>query len=291
MTQEKELKPQSGWPWLFIVLIVYVSEVVLFIHSVRTQKVALVISVVVLLIANIILNSGLTIIQPNEAGVFLLFGKYKGSCKRDGYWWVNPFYTKRKISLRLHTLNGQKIKVNDNEGNPVEIAAVVVWKVVDTYAACFDVENYAEFVTTQSETALRHLASTYPYDSWDQKQQAVSLRGNIDEVSAALERELQERLGRAGVTIQEARLSHLAYAPEIAEAMLRRQQATAIIAARQKIVEGAVGMVQMAIHLLNTENVIQLDEERKAAMVSNLLVVLCGETNAQPVINAGTLYH
>ncbi len=291
MTQEKELKPQSGWPWLFIVLIVYVSEVVLFIHSVRTQNVALVISVVVLLIANIILNSGLTIIQPNEAGVFLLFGKYKGSCKRDGYWWVNPFYTKRKISLRLHTLNGQKIKVNDNEGNPVEIAAVVVWKVVDTYAACFDVENYAEFVTTQSETALRHLASTYPYDSWDQKQQAVSLRGNIDEVSAALERELQERLGRAGVTIQEARLSHLAYAPEIAEAMLRRQQATAIIAARQKIVEGAVGMVQMAIHLLNTENVIQLDEERKAAMVSNLLVVLCGETNAQPVINAGTLYH
>lgn len=221
----------------------------------------------------------------------VLFGRYKGTVKSNGFWWVNPFMAKKKISMRYHNLNTDKLKVNDKAGNPIEIAAVIVWKVEDTFAACFEVESYGDYVTIQSESAIRHLASTYPYDSWEENDEhAVSLRGNIDEVSSALERELQERLGKAGVRVAEARLSHLAYAPEIAGAMLQRQQASAIIAARQKIVDGAVGMVQMALSRLSAENVVSLDEERKAAMVSNLLVVLCGEKEAHPVINAGSLY-
>ena len=198
---------------------------------------------------------------------------------------------KRKISLRAHNLNSEKLKVNDKAGNPIEIAAVIVWRVGNTFAACFEVENYVDYVTTQSESALRHLACAYPYDSWEEgAEQVVSLRGNIDEVSHALEKELQERLGKAGVEVIEARLSHLAYASEIAGAMLQRQQASAIIAARQKIVEGAVSMVRDGAREALREKIVELDDERKAAMVSNLLVVLCGERAAQPVVNAGTLY-
>lgn len=223
--------------------------------------------------------------------MLVLFGKYIGTVKKNGYWWVNPFANKRKISLRAHNLNTEKLKVNDHAGNPIEIAAVIVWRVRDTFAACFEVENYVEYVNLQSESALRQLASAYPYDSWEEEDSnAISLRGNIDVVSAALERELQDRLDKAGVEVVEARLSHLAYAPEIAGAMLQRQQASAIIAARQKIVEGAVGMVQMALEKLARDEVVELDPERRAHMVSNLLMVLCGEREAHPVINAGSLY-
>ena len=234
--------------------------------------------------------SGFMVLQPGEAGVLLLFGQYIGSVKESGFYWVFPFYSRRKISLRLQNLNGERLKVNDKAGNPVEIAMVLVWHVEDTYAASFEVENYQAYVKIQSESALRHMASIYPYDSWEMGDAEITLRGNVDDVSKTLERELGDRLQKAGVVVVEARLSHLAYAPEIAEAMLRRQQATAIVAARQKIVEGAVGMVRLALEHLSADHIVELDEERKAAMVSNLLVVLCGEHSVQPVVNAGTLY-
>jgi regulator of protease activity HflC (stomatin/prohibitin superfamily) len=220
----------------------------------------------------------------------LLLGRYVGSVKTSGFFWIVPFYSRRKITLRLQNLNGERLKVNDKMGNPIEIAAVLVWRVQDTYAASFEVEDYASFVKIQSESALRHMASVYPYDSMEAGDKELTLRGNVDEVSKTLEHELGERLAKAGVEVVEARLSHLAYAQEIAEAMLRRQQATAIVAARQKIVEGAVGMVRMALEQLKEENVVDLDEERKATMVSNLLVVLCSEHAVQPMVNAGTLY-
>jgi regulator of protease activity HflC (stomatin/prohibitin superfamily) len=220
--------------------------------------------------------------------VLNLFGSYVGTAKESGFWWTNPFVTKRKLSLRSRNLEGGKLKVNDKQGNPIEIAAVVVWHVADTAQACFDVESYDDYVRVQSESAVRHLANSYAYDHGEENE--ITLRSGVDEVSAALRRELQERLSKAGVHVEEARLTHLAYAPEIAQAMLRRQQAEAVIAARTKIVHGAVTMVQMALQDLNERNVVVLDEERKAAMVSNLLVVLCGESEVHPVINAGTLY-
>ncbi len=238
----------------------------------------------------VFLSAGFFMLQPNEAAVLLLFGRYVGTVKQEGFCWTNPFYRKMKISLRLRNLNGERLKVNDHAGNPIEIAAVIVWRVRDTFAAFFEVNDYIGYVQTQSESALRHLSSAYPYDNWEDER-SISLRANIDEVSEALEQELQTRLDKAGVEVLEARLSHLAYASEIAEAMLRRQQASAIIAARQKIVEGAVGMVRMALDMLESEKVVDLDDERKAAMVSNLLVILCSENHAQPVVNAGTLYH
>jgi regulator of protease activity HflC (stomatin/prohibitin superfamily) len=231
---------------------------------------------------------GLFTVQPNQAVVLILFGTYVGTVRESGWWWTNPFNTKKRISLRVRSLNGHTIKVNDEAGNPVEIAAVVVWKVRDTAMATFDVEDYESFVSIQSETAVRHLATEYPYDA---AEEAISLRGSTDKVSEFLRAELQERLSQAGVEVIEARLSHLAYSPEIAGAMLQRQQAAAIIAARTMIVDGAVGMVEMALHRLAANNVIELDEERKAAMVSNLLVVLCGERAATPVLNAGTLHN
>jgi regulator of protease activity HflC (stomatin/prohibitin superfamily) len=209
--------------------------------------------------------------------------------KEAGWHWANPFLTKRKVSLRSRNLNGERLKVNDEMGNPIEIAAVVVWHVSNTVEALFNVENYSEFVKVQSESALRHLAGMYPYDITEDTKQ-ISLRGSADEVSEALKKELQERVGKAGVIVEEARLSHLAYAPEIAAAMLQRQQAAAIVAARQKIVEGAVGMVEMALKKIAENGMAQFDEERKAAMVSNLMVVLCGESEVHPVVNAGTLY-
>jgi regulator of protease activity HflC (stomatin/prohibitin superfamily) len=230
---------------------------------------------------------GFFIVEPNWGKVLLLFGKYKGTVKVDGFHWANPFFTKRKVSLRANTLNTETLKVNDSGGNPIEIAAVVVWRVEDTYDASFEVEEYYHFVATQSEAAIRRSASQYPYDGDDE---TISLRKNTQEVSEHLQEELGERLSLAGIHVIEARLSHLAYAPEIAGAMLRRQQAGAIIEARQLIVDGAVGMVEMALSRMEKEGVITLDEERKAAMISNLMVVLCSESAAQPVLNTGHIY-
>jgi regulator of protease activity HflC (stomatin/prohibitin superfamily) len=230
---------------------------------------------------------GFFVVQPNTATVLVLFGNYKGTVKQNGFWWTNPFTSRSRVSLRTRNFISDRLKVNDLVGNPIEIAAVVVWHVRDTYEAKFEVENYENFV--QSEAALRHLASSYPYD--EREPTEVSLRGSVDEITQALKQELQARLARAGVEVEEARLSHLAYAPEIASAMLRRQAAAAIIAARARIVEGAVGMVEMALEMLSARKVIDLDEERKAAMVSNLLVVLCGDRDVSPVVNTGTLHH
>lgn len=233
---------------------------------------------------------GFFTLQPNESRVLILFGAYRGTIRQAGYHWANPFYAKNsKISLRMRNLNGKQLKVNDKRGNPIEIAAVVVWKVKDTAQAAFDVDDYENYVEVQSESAVRHLASAYAYDQGEDDE--IALRGGGDEVNAALTRELQERLSKAGVEVEEARLTHLAYAPEIAQAMLRRQQAEAIIAARQKIVHGAVSMVEMALKELQERQVIELDPERRASMVSNLLVVLCGDSEVSPVINTGTLYH
>ncbi len=230
--------------------------------------------------------NGFFIVEPNESRVLLLFGRYMGTVRDAGFHYVNPLMSKRKVSLRVRTLNGEKLKVNDIDGNPIEIAAVVVWRVRDTYEAVFEVEDYEQYVATQSETAVRQLASSYPYDA----EGTVSLRHNAEEISEELRRALQERLNLAGVEVLEARISHLAYAPEIASVMLRRQQANAVIAARQRIVEGAVGMVEMALEHLERSGTVQLDEERKAAMVSNLMVVLCSEQATQPIVNTGTLY-
>ena len=298
MSHEKELNATSGWGALVVNLLMYAAVVPLFVVAVRAIKDGEgwvggleMGGSIVLLLAAMIVSGGFLILTPNEAGVIVLFGRYLGTIKRNGFFFVNPFASKKKLSQRAHNLNGERLKVNDKAGNPIEIAAVVVWRVKDTFAASFEVESYSEYVKTQSESALRHLASSYPYDSWEEDdEKAISLRANIDEVSEALERELGQRLAKAGVEVQEARLSHLAYAPEIAGAMLQRQQASAIIAARRKIVDGAVGMVQMALAKLSADHVVELDAERKAAMVSNLLVVLCGEREAHPVINAGTIY-
>jgi len=232
--------------------------------------------------------AGLFEVNPNEARVLQLFGQYAGTARATGLRWSNPFYSKRRISLRVRNFESAKLKVNDADGNPIEIAAVVVWKVVDTAEACFVVDDYQNYVKVQSEAAVRNLATRYPYDAHEEHQ--TSLRGKTDEVAKDLKGELHERLGKAGVEVVEARLSHLAYAPEIAAAMLQRQQAGAIIAARQRIVDGAVGMVEMALQRLSSQKIVILDEERKAAMVSNLLVVLCGERGAQPVLNTGTIY-
>ena len=233
-------------------------------------------------------SAGFLVVQPNEARVLVLFGKYIGSIREDGFWWANPFTIKRHVSLRIHNFNSEKLKVNDLHGNPIEIAAVVVYRVVDSARALFDVENYVQFVAIQSETAIRALASEYPYDAQDEER--ASLRGNPHEVVENLKKQLQTRLEVAGVEIIESRLSHLAYASEIAQAMLRRQQAQAIIAARQKIVEGAVGMVEQALRMLSDKGIVTLDEEKKAMMVNNLLVALVSESEAQPIINTGTLY-
>lgn len=288
MSGEIEYQPLSGWPMLFLVVLLVP---VVFLGTVNT--VALYgdgPGVVLMLTVGVIwflLLCGFYIVEPNGSRVLLLFGQYKGTDKKAGFKWVNPFFSKRGVSLRARSLNGEKLKVNDLNGNPVEIAAIIVWQVSDTFSASFVVDNYTDYVTMQSETAVRHLASSYPYDGEDHQ---MSLMRNTDEVSGNLQQELTERLSRAGVTVLEARLSHLAYAPEIAGAMLRRQQATAVIAARQRIVEGAVSMVEMALERLEEYGKLELDEERKASMVSNLLVVLCSEHSAQPVLNTGTLY-
>jgi regulator of protease activity HflC (stomatin/prohibitin superfamily) len=251
------------------------------------SPVAIVVGIVIFL-ASLIGFGGLLIVNPNEGKVLVLFGKYAGSITRDGFWWVNPFAVKRKVSRRVRNFETNKLKVNDNHSNPIEIAAIVVWRVVDTAEALFEVDDYENYVHVQSESAVRTLASRYPYDA--HAGDSISLSSHQVEVARDLLTEVQERLGKAGVQVTEARLSHLAYSPEIASAMLQRQQASAIIAARYKIVEGAVGMVENALDLLSNRNIVQLDPERRAAMVSNLLVVLCSERGSQPVVNAGSLY-
>lgn len=293
-TEEKVLQSKSGWIFLIIGIIGVLIVAWLVFSGIMSARhggnpVWYFVPAVILGVIDIILLSGSFILNPNQAGAYVLFGHYQGTAKQSGFCWRNPFTTIKKISLRSRNLNGDKLKVNDHNGNPIEIAAVVVWKVRDTAQALFEVDDYEEYVETQSEAAIRHLAGRYPYDS--EEEDEVSLRQGTDEVNEQLLKELQERLGKAGVEIEEARISHLAYAAEIAGAMLRRQQAQAVIAARKLIVKGAVGMVELALQQLSEKNVVDLDEERKASMVSNLLVVLCGEENAQPVVNTGTLYN
>lgn len=290
MADRESSRQALNGPLMLVGLLILLALVLWnFVVAVQWEDVGRVLMSVLGFIAFIMGVSGFVVVQPNEAAVLVLFGKYAGTVKKNGWWWVNPFTRKQKLSLRARNFDGDKLKVNDITGNPIEIAAVVVWRVADTYAASFEVDDYEQYVTVQSDSALRHLAQSYPYD--DTATNQVSLRGDTDTVSDALTRELQERVGRAGVIIDEARLSHLAYAPEIASAMLQRQQAEAIISARTRIVEGAVSMVEMALDKLSERNVVHLDEERKAAMVSNLLVVLTGDRAVSPVVNAGTLHN
>lgn len=287
--QEHTFVASSGWPVLFAVLAILFGAIACIIAGVIQRSVPLALVGVALVPCFVLMLPGFFTLQPNEARVLILFGAYKGTARGSGFFWTNPFYSKPKLSLRSRNFNGEKLKVNDKRGNPIEIAAVVVWRVEDTAQASFDVQDYANYVGIQSESAVRHLATSYAYDYGEDNE--VTLRGGGDEVAQALKVELQERLSRAGVLVEEARITHLAYAPEIAQAMLRRQQAEAVIAARQKIVHGAVSMVEMALRELAAKNVVHLDDERKAAMVSNLLVVLCGETEVTPVVNTGTLYN
>jgi regulator of protease activity HflC (stomatin/prohibitin superfamily) len=331
ISSERGVSVPSGWIMLPVLLVFLLGDIALLLFAIKDgiETIGqphgwLVVLSLLLLPLCILLLTGFFTLQPNEARVLVLFGDYKGTVRTSGFHWGNPFYTngpgqlgllaqaaalqgklsgtkpgtaaspqktmgRNKLSLRARTLNGDKLKVNDKRGNPIEIAAVVVWRVGDTAQATFDVDNYENYVSTQSESALRHLASLYSYDYGEEHE--ITLRSNVGEVSQALRAELQERLAKAGVAVDEARLTHLAYAPEIAQAMLRRQQAEAVIAARQKIVQGAVSMVEMALKDLADKHVVVLDDERRASMVSNLMVVLCGESEVHPVINAGTLYN
>jgi regulator of protease activity HflC (stomatin/prohibitin superfamily) len=288
MIREKELHPPSGITVLLFLVPALLGSAAMLVISIGIGQPVLILvcGLVVALIA--FLFAGLFMVNPNEAKVLQLFGKYVGSAREPGLRWANPFYMKKKVSLRVVSFESGKLKVNDLDGNPVEIAAIAVWKVVDSAQAAFQVDDYAEYVRVQSEAALRGLASRYPYDAHDEEK--TSLRGSTALVAEQLQKEVQERVDAAGVRVLEARISHLAYAPEIAQAMLQRQQAAAIIAARTRIVEGAVSMVEMALERLLQHGTVKLDEERKAAMVSNLLVVLCGDRSPHPVINAGTIY-
>lgn len=286
MFREKETRATAGAGMLLLALAL-VAAAVFLIGTAKGAPERAVAGVVLLMTATITAG-GLFVVDPGEARVLVLFGTYKGTVKVPGWYWANPFLTKRKISLRVRNFETQKLKVNDSHSNPIEIGAVVVWKVVETAEALFEVDDYEKYVNVQSESALRGLATSYPYDAHETGQEALST--HTDAVSHALKGAIQERLAKAGVEVVEARISHLAYAPEIAQAMLQRQQASAIIAARGKIVEGAVGMVENALELLSAKSIVTLDDERKAHMVSNLLVVLCSERASQPVVNAGSMY-
>lgn len=285
---EKVIKPLNGYAALFISLITLVAAAYGFLNVYLSPEYYWI--AVPALIATMLLWKGLIIVQPNNAKVLNLFGKYMGSVKANGMFFINPFYTTVKLTQRAQNLATPTIKVNDKMGNPIEIGAVVVWQVTDTFKAAYDVSDYMAYVRTQSEAAIRILAGSFAYDNIEDENAKITLRDGGEQVNHMLEKELADRLATAGITIREARISHLAYAQEIAGAMLQRQQATAIVAARYKIVEGAVGMVEMALEELGKKNIVQLDDEKKAAMVSNLMVVLCGEKNAQPVLNTGTLY-
>jgi len=285
---EKPANKLKGFLMLFLSIALLAINVYLLIMGIQNENPGILWIFIPLLLIFLIMNSGFIVVQPNDSRVLILFGKYSGTVRDSGFWWVNPFTVRKRVSLRIRNFNSQKIKVNDLHGNPIEIGAVIVWKVVDSAKAVFDVENYEQFVDIQSETAIRTLASEFPYDV--EEEDKASLRGSPLEIAESLKNTVQTRLEVAGVDIIEARISHLAYAQEIAQAMLRRQQAQAIIAARTKIVEGAVGMVQIALKALSEQNIVKLDEDKKATMVNNLMVALVSETEAQPVINTGTLY-
>jgi regulator of protease activity HflC (stomatin/prohibitin superfamily) len=290
---EKTIKAAQGFLVLLLVTILLVAGIFALTQIKGAEdglKYALIWGSIIDFIAIFFLLLGLVVVQPNTSVVLTFFGKYVGTVKDNGLFFVNPLYTKQKVSLRLQSLESTKLKVNDKLGNPIEIAAVILWQIEDTYKVCFDVVNFSNYMTNQSEAALRHMASTCPYDTFEGEQVEVTLRDGGEKVIEMLEHELNARMIKAGIVIKEARISHLAYAPEIAHAMLQRQQATAIVAARSKIVEGAVGMVEMALEMLSKKQIVELDEERKAAMVSNLLVVLCGDKAASPVVNTGTLH-
>ncbi len=312
MHSEKAYQPMSGWPALVGMLLAFFGGLAVLIRGAATEHEGMIFGGIGLMVIGVITLFGFMAIAPNQARVLLLFGDYKGSTKTSGFYWVNPFFSKRKLSLRIRNFEtgstttpekkneagvvvtpgtrtgGKPSKVNDKDGNPIDISAVVVWKVVDTAEASFEVDDYEDFMQVQSEAALRVLASRHPYDS---DEETISLRGNTVEVCEQLKLDIQERLDKPGIEDTEARISHLAYAQEIAAAMLQRQQAQAVVAARTKIVEGAVGMVDMALEHLKRDNIVELDEDRKATMVSNLLVVLCSSAHTQPIVNAGTLYN
>jgi regulator of protease activity HflC (stomatin/prohibitin superfamily) len=288
MIRERERHGLAGLPFVALLLVVGAVALYFLVRGVRTESITTVLASVFVEVLVGFLAAGLFVVNPNEARVLQLFGDYAGTAKIAGLRWANPFYTKKRLSLRVRNFESSHLKVNDAEGNPIEIAAVVVWKVVETAEAAFEVDDYENYVRVQSEAAVRNAATSYPYDAHDDA--IVSLRGATSVVAEHLKKEIQDRLHKAGVHVLEARISHLAYAPEIAAAMLQRQQAGAIIAARQRIVEGAVGMVEMALEMLSRKSIVDLDEERKANMVSNLLVVLCGERGAQPILNTGTIY-
>jgi len=284
MKSEKTIKPINGYFMLFVFVIFFFGGIA---ATIRTENALYAISIFI----GVVILFGFILVNPNTSRVLLLFGKYIGTVKQNGLFWANPLYTKKKISLRASNFDSERLKVNDKLGNPVMISTILVWRVTNTYRAAFDVDNYENFVRVQTDAAVRKLASMYPYDNFadDGHEEELTLRSSVNEVSETLEKELEERLAIAGIEVLEARIGYLAYAQEIANAMLKRQQATAIVAARHKIVEGAVSMVEMALEELNKKDIVELDEERKAAMVSNLMVILCGDKEASPVVNAGTL--
>ena len=287
MIREREYAALPGLPITLLLLVTFGLLIYTF-ANLDDPSLVTVVGLSLALVLNAFLFAGVFSVNPNEGRVLQLFGEYVGTVKKPGLRWANPLFTKKRISLRVRNFESTRLKVNDHEGNPIEIASVVVWRVVDTAEAVFEVDDYQNFVKVQTEAAVRNLATRYKYDAHEEHE--ISLRGNTADIAEHLKKEIQDRLARAGVDVIESRISHLAYAPEIAQAMLQRQQAGAIIAARQRIVEGAVGMVQMALDMLSQREILELDNERKAAMVSNLLVVLCGERSTQPVINTGSLY-
>jgi regulator of protease activity HflC (stomatin/prohibitin superfamily) len=286
MKEERIIVPANGYLMLFAFLILFIGGIASMI-AFKNPWFGLAI------LTAIFLAPGFIMVQPNNSRVLLLFGKYVGTVKKNGFYWVNPFYTKKKISLRASNFDSERLKVNDKLGNPIMISTILVWRVQNTYKAAFDVDNFENFVRVQTDAAVRKLASMYPYDNFADEGhiEDITLRSSVNEVSEALEKEIDERLSIAGIEVLEARIGYLAYAQEIANAMLKRQQATAIVAARHKIVEGAVSMVEMALEELSKKQIVNLDEERKAAMVSNLMVILCGDKDASPVLNTGTLNH
>ena len=282
MKNEKEIKPGSGYLMLLVLLAALAGMIIGVIVIKNPAFLALMLIVVLIL-------RGFFVVNPNGSMVMVLFGAYKGTVRENGFFWANPFYSSQRISLRARNFNSERVKVNDKIGNPIMINVILVWQVNDTYKAAFDVDQYEEFVRVQTDAAVRKLAGSYPYDNFDDEQAELTLRSGMDEVNEALENEITERLAIAGIKVMEARIGYLAYAPEIANAMLKRQQAVAIVAARKKIVEGAVGMVEDALTQLSEDNIIDFDDDKKASMVSNLMVVLCGDKEAVPVVNAGTL--
>ena len=283
MSKEKTFKPVSGYLFLLVELIILTGSILGFLNEIVWLG-------IVLAILFIFVSIGFTVVNPNESCVTVLFGAYKGTIKANGFFWVNPFYVRKKISLRARNFDSETIKVNDKIGNPIKIGCVLVWKVEDTYKAAFEVDDFEHFVYVQSDAAIRKLAGIYPYDNFEDEDAEITLRSGGEEVNNELEKEIRERLEMAGIHVIEARINYIAYSEEIAGAMLRRQQATAVVAARFKIVEGAVSMVQMALDQLSKKEIVELDEEKKAAMVSNLMVVLCGDKDATPVVNTGTLH-